>query len=128
YIQEGAAAKTAEQLVAADAVKVMHLVLERRLDGPTMFDGIRTGIRLNYSADAFAAELGQFERALRGLDLNPGQHLLLTSVPRVGLRCQATGKADVTINNPAFAKAVWEIYFGRNNLGEPVKAGLTSRR
>src|SRR5947199_7750685 len=35
YIQDGVAAKTAEQIVAADVVKVMQLVLERNLDGQT---------------------------------------------------------------------------------------------
>jgi hypothetical protein len=127
YVEEGTKAKTAEQLVAADAVKVMHVVLERPLDGPTMFGGIRTGIRLNHSADVFAGELGQLERLLRAHDMPKGQHILLTYLPKVGLRCEAVGKADATINSPAFAKAVWEIYLGRNNLGDPVKAGLTSR-
>jgi hypothetical protein len=127
YIQEGAKAKTAEQLVAAEAVKVMHVVLERNVDGPTMFAGIRTGIRQNHSADAFAGELGQLERLLRPLDLAKGQHVLLTFIPKVGVRCEAIGKADGTINGPAFAKAIWEIYLGRYNLGEPIKSGLTSR-
>jgi hypothetical protein len=106
----------------------MHLVLERHLDGQTMFDGIRTGIRLNHSLDAFVAEMGQLERVLRANDWPRGQALILTSLPHVGLRCEAPGKADVTINNPAFARAVWEIYLGRANLGDAVKAGLTSRR
>jgi hypothetical protein len=127
YVQVGTKAKSAEQLVAADAVKVMHVVLERNLDGPTMFAGIRTGIRLNHASDAFAAELGQLERLLRAHDLAKGQHILLTYIPKVGVRCEAVGKADATINSPAFAKAVWEIFLGRNNLGDPVKAGLTSR-
>lgn len=127
YMEEGARAKTAEQLVAADAVKVMHVVLERNVDGPTMFAGIRTGIRQNHAADAFPGELGQLERLLRPHDLAKGQHILLTFIPKVGVRCEAIGKADATINSPAFAKAVWEIFLGRNNLGEPVKTGLTSR-
>jgi hypothetical protein len=128
YVQEGVPARTAEQIVAADVVKVMHLVLERRLDGPTMFEGMRTGIRLNHAADAFPEELGQLERSLRPRDLARGQHVRLTWLPRVGLRCEAVGTADVTIRSPAFARAVWEIYLGRNNLGESVKTGLTSRR
>jgi hypothetical protein len=128
YVQEGVPAKTAERIVAADVVKQMHLVLERPLDGPTMFEGMRTGIRLNHSVDAFPAELGQFERCLRGRDLAKGQHVLLTWLPRVGLRCEAVGTAEVTIRTPAFARAVWEIYLGPNNLGESIKTGLTSRR
>ena len=128
YIHEGTAAKTAEQIVASDAVKVMHLVLERNLDGPTMFEGMRNGLRLNHPASAFAGELGQLERTLRTHDFAKGQHVTLTFLPRVGLRCEAAGRTDVTIASPAFAKAVWEIYLGRNNLGDAVKSGLTSRR
>jgi hypothetical protein len=37
------------------------------------------------------------------------------------------GKKDVFIANPAFSKAVWDIYFGKNNVGEDVKRGLVSR-
>lgn len=91
YVREGTPAKTAEQIAAADVVKVMQMVLERPLDGPTMFEGMRTGIRLNHSADAFAAELGQLERTLRSRDLAKGQHVRLTWLPRVGLRCEAAG-------------------------------------
>ena len=43
------------------------------------------------------------------------------------LRCQVTGAADLMVENPTFARAVWEIYLGRNNLGEPIKAALASR-
>jgi hypothetical protein len=128
YIQDGAAAKTAEQIVAADVVKVMNLVLERNLDGQTMFEGIRTGIRRHHSLDAFVGEIGQLERTLRAHDWPKGQTMMLTSIPRVGLRCQVPGKADVSIKNPAFATAVWEIFLGRASINEAVKTGLTSRR
>jgi hypothetical protein len=127
YVEESAHVHTADQLIAADVVKVMQVVTEVPLDGRTMFEGIRHGIRLNYSTDAFPAELGQLERAMRGLDMPRGQHIVLTYLPKVGLRCQALGKAEDTIKSMAFAKAVWEIYLGRQNLGDPIKAGLTSR-
>ena len=127
YLQDGVRVGGAEQLIDADAVKALHLVMERDVSGADMADAIRTGIRLNHPADAFAAELGKFEAVLKGLSLTKGQHVLLTAIPKVGVRCQAFGKADVVIESPAFARAVWEIYFGRNNLGEPIKAGLTSR-
>jgi hypothetical protein len=127
YVEEGARARTAEQLVNVDAIKQMHVVLEVPLDGRTMFDGIRTGIRLNHPADAFPTELGQLERALRGHDMPRGQHVLLTFLPKTGLRCQALGKTEATINNPAFGKAIWENFLGRNSVSEAVKTGLVSR-
>lgn len=127
YIQDGAKAKSAEQLVAANAVKVLRVVLERNVDGPTIFEGIRKGIRLNHSLDAFPAELGQLERLLRGMDMPKGQAIMLTFLPQTGLRCQVVGKADITVKNLTFAKAVWEIYFGRNNPNEALKTSLISR-
>jgi hypothetical protein len=127
YVQDGVPVRTAEQLIESAAVKMLHLVMQRDVDGPTMAAGVRTGIRLNYPADAFAAELDKFERAMKDQELAKGQHVLLTAVPAVGLHCRVPGKADVTIPNPAFTKAVWEIYLGPKNVGEAVKAGLLSR-
>jgi hypothetical protein len=127
YIQDGVPARTAEQLVEAPAVKALHLVMQRDVEGPSMSASIRTGIRLNYPADAFAAELAQFEQSLKDQELTKGQHISLISVPGSGLHCKVPGKADVVIPNPAFAKAVWQIYLGPKNLGDAVKAGLMSR-
>jgi hypothetical protein len=127
YVQQGTAARSAEQIVNADAVKLLHLVMERDVDGKDMAEAIRTGIRLNHPAQAFPAELGKVDQFLQSRNLKKGQHVLLTAIPKVGLRCQVTGAADLTVDNPAFARAVWEIYLGRNNLGEPIKAALASR-
>jgi hypothetical protein len=127
YLQEGAKVKSAEQLVAVEAVKVLHLVLERNLDGATLFEGVRDGVRRNHSIDSFHAELGQLERLLRGIDMTKGQTIVLTYVPQKGLRCQAAGKVDVTVNNPAFARAIWDSYLGPRNAGEALKAALISR-
>jgi hypothetical protein len=127
YLQEGVSAKSADQLLSSDGVKLLLLVMERDVTGKDMADAIQTGVRLNHAPDAFPAELKKVGQVLGALDLRKGDHVFLTAIPRVGLRCQVVGKSDVTIENPAFAKAIWDIYFGRQNLGEPLKAGLTSR-
>src|SRR2546421_223137 len=77
-----------------------------------MADAIQAGVRLNHPADAFAAELKKVAEVLGALDLRKGDQVTLTALPRVGLRCQVVGKTDVLIENPAFAKAVWDIYLG----------------
>ena len=43
------------------------------------------------------------------------------------LRWQVTGRNELVINNPAFARAVWETFFGRNCIDERIKAALVSR-
>jgi Chalcone isomerase-like len=127
YVQDGTPVRTADQLIAADAVKLLHIVLERHLEGPRMADGIREGISLNHADAAFAAELDTIEGALKDQEMEKGEDVFLTSLPGVGLRCQVKGKADVTVHNPAFARAVWQIYLGPKNIGEACKAGLLSR-
>jgi hypothetical protein len=127
YLQDGVAAKTADQLAAADGVKVLVLVMERDVAGRDMADAIRAGVRLNHPADAFAPELAHVAQVLGAMRLEKGDRVTLTAVPGAGLRCQVAGKADVTVGTPAFARAVWDIYLGRQNLGEAVKAGLASR-
>ena len=127
YLQEGVSAKTADQLVAADGVKLLILIMERDVTGRDMSEAIQTGIRLNYPADAFRAELGAVAKILDSIDIRKGDHVMLTSIPRKGLRCEVVGKTNVSIENPAFARAIWDIYLGRQNLGESIKAGLISR-
>jgi hypothetical protein len=128
YLQEGVAAKTAEQLAAANGVKALVLVMERDVAGKDMADAIRAGIRLNYPADAFGPELAQIGQILQAMRLEKGNRVTLTAAPGAGLRCQVADKADAVVGDPAFARAVWDIYLGRNNVGEAVKSGLVSRR
>jgi hypothetical protein len=127
YLQDGVTAKSAEQLASANGVKMLMLIMERDVGGRDMAEAIQTGVRLNSPPDAFAPELRKVNEVLGAISLRKGDHVMLTSMPGVGLRCQVIGKTDVTIQNPAFAKAIWDIYLGRQNIGEPIKAGLVSR-
>jgi hypothetical protein len=128
YLQDGVPAKTADQLAAADGVKVLVLVMERDVAGRDIVDGMRSGVRLNHPADAFARELAMVEQVLRTMRLAKGDRVTLTAVPGAGLRCQVAGKADAMVGDAAFARAVWDIYLGRHNVGDAVKSGLVSRR
>ncbi len=128
YLQDGVAAKTADQLAAADGVKVLVLVMEMDVAGQDIVDGMRSGVRLNHPADAFAPELAQIGQFLRGKRLEKGDRVTLIAAPGTGLRCQVAGKADAVVGDAAFARAVWDIYLGRRNVSDAVKSGLVSRR
>jgi hypothetical protein len=128
YLQDGVTAKTPEQLAAANGVKALVLVMERDVAGKDMADAIRAGIRLNHPADAFGPELARMGQLLQSMRLEKGNRVTLTAAPGAGLRCQVAGKADTMIGDPAFSRAVWDIYLGRNNLGDAIKSGLVSRR
>jgi hypothetical protein len=127
YVMGGASVHTAEELAALDQPKQLHLVLERDVAGNDMAEAFLIAIRQNYPAPAFAQEVDRLTVTLRELELKKSDHIYLTHLPGVGLRCNVMGKGDFTIENPQFSRAVWDIYFGKNNLGEGIKKGLVSR-
>jgi hypothetical protein len=127
YLIEGAAVHTAEALAAVDQPKQLHLVMERDVDGKDMAEAFRLAIRPNYPEPAFNDEVNRLTDMLRETDLKKGDHVYLTHLPGVGLRCQVVSKGEFTINNPQFSRAVWDIYLGSHNVGEGIKKGLTSR-
>jgi hypothetical protein len=127
YLQEDVAAKSAEELAAADAPKQLHLVMERTVGGTDMADAFRTAIRQNYPEPAFTDEVNQLVEKLRDDTAYKGDHIYLTHLPGIGLQVKVAGRVDFVVRNPEFSRAVWDIYLGHNNLGEGIKHGLTSR-
>jgi hypothetical protein len=127
YVQQGVKVASAEELAAVDCAKRLHLYMERTVDGKDLAEAFRAAIRLNHAEPAFNDELTTLVQYLRNTSAQKGEHIFLTHVPGVGLHCSLAGKADFLIKNVAFARAVWEIYLGKKNLGENIKKGLVSR-
>lgn len=127
YIQEGVSVGTAEELAEKDCAKQLHLVMERDVSGKEMAEAFKAAVRLNYDAPQFDDELETLLATMASVTVNKGDHVWLTHVPDVGFHCELVGKTQVTIKNVAFANAVWNIYLGKNNLGDAIKQGLISR-
>jgi hypothetical protein len=127
YLEDGKKVKTPEELAALDATKQIHLIMERDVAGTDVADSFRTAIRANYPAPEFNDELDELTNYLAAQTIRQGDHVWLTHVQGTGLHVILVGKAEKLIKNPRFARAVWDIYFGKNNLGDAVKNGLTSR-
>ncbi len=127
YVQAGAAVRTPEELAAADVPKMLFLVLERDVDGSDMIAALREAVRKNYPEDAFAAEFALLERQLQEIKIRKGDQVLLMHAPGVGLQVIHNQQERAVVRNGAFSKAVWDIYFGPNNLGDEIKRGLASR-
>ncbi|HJT77513.1 MAG TPA: chalcone isomerase family protein [Gemmataceae bacterium] len=126
YVQQGAAVHSADELAAADVPKQLHLVMERGVDGKTMAAAFREAVRLNYPAGTFDNELNTLADFMQANPVKKGDQVWLTHIPGVGFRGRLGAKA-VLIRNPRFSRAIWDIYLGKNNLGEAIKQGLTSR-
>jgi hypothetical protein len=127
YIQEGSGVRNADELAAADMPKQLHLVMQRNVNGKDMAEAFVTAIRANHPAPEFNEEVNMLVEKLRGDTARKGDHIYLTHVPGVGLEVKVAGRMEFVIRNPEFPRAVWDIYLGRNNLGEGIKKGLVSR-
>jgi len=127
YVQEGVRIGSAEELAAADVPKQLHLMMERDVAGKDMAEAFAAAIRANYAAPTFDKELGGLMNYMQANPVKAGDQVWLTHVPGKGLHITVVGKAQMMIENVGFACAVWEIYLGRNNLGDAIKKGITSR-
>lgn len=128
YVQDGCKAKSAEELAAdTESGKILHLVMERDVAGRDMMDSIKAAIKANYPDEPFEREYKMLEEYL---EVNPPKktcHVWLTSIPGVGLSMHVTGRPNLVIDNVKFSRAIWDIYLGRENLGDHIKQGLVSR-
>ncbi|MGL4554847.1 MAG: chalcone isomerase family protein [Gemmataceae bacterium] len=127
YVEAGSAVKTPEDVIALDRLKRLHLVMERTVEGKDLAEAFRSAVRMNHPEPEFNDEVGTLVSFMRSTAVRKGEHIYLTHVPGIGLHCSVAGKADFLIKNPKFSAAVWEIYLGKNNLGEALKKGLVSR-
>jgi hypothetical protein len=127
YIEEGAAVRTAEELAAKDAPKMLHLVLERDVKGKDMAEATEAAIRANYPGSQFTDEIKVLVEQFSRIELKKGDNVRLTHVPGKGLSVAVDGKLELFITTPAFSRAIWDIYLGKNNLGDAIKKALVSR-
>lgn len=127
YVQDGVTVRSADELVAADCVKQLHLVMERDAAGKDLGSSFIAAIRVNHPEPAFADEAAKLMQLLDPIAVKKGDHIWLTHVPQIGLHCTIVGKANFLVKNKDFAHAVWEIYFGRNCLSETMKKDLLAR-
>ena len=127
YLEEGVAVHSAAELAHKDCAKQMHLIMQREVDGESMANAFIEGIRLNYPEPKFADQCKSLLDFMKDKSLKTGDHVWLTHVPSVGFICKMPGDKEVLIKDVAFAYAIWDIYLGDKNIGDDVKAGLTSR-
>src|SRR5687768_7094027 len=127
YLEEACPIRTPEELANADVAKQLNLIMLRNVEGPEMADAFLTAIRANYAAPAFDAELAKLTGLMRARAPRKGDAIWLTHVPGKGFQYQVVGEESHLIPSVDFSKAVWNIYFGKNNLGENIKRGLTAR-
>lgn len=127
YVQEGVKPKSSDELINADIYKQLNLVMERQVDGREMAGSFKASVLLNHKEEEFPEELTLLHDLFKEIKVVKGDQVKLTHLPGIGIHCQVVDKIEVTIKSVAFSKAIWEIYFGKNNLGDSIKKGLLSK-
>jgi hypothetical protein len=128
YLDAAVKIHSAEELADADRAKQLHLVFLRGVSGADMAQTFRAIFRQNYPEPQFNDEVKKLTDLFQRTAARRGDEVWITHVPKVGLYCQRRDKEEVLIKNVDFAKAVWNNYLGKYNVGEDVKNGLISER
>ncbi|MCA9543636.1 MAG: chalcone isomerase family protein [Myxococcales bacterium] len=123
YVDADAKFKGADGLVQADAVKVLHLIMQRDVSGEKMADATKEAFRKN-TPSGYDAELGQLVSWLKGKEAKEGEHIKFTYVPGQPLVCSRSG-STIKLGDAGFATAFWKIYFGGKPADGDVKKALS---
>ena len=126
YVANNFVGRTAEELARVDAVKQLHMVMQRDVSGRDMARAFQDSIRANYP-DQFTEEIKKLTAIMEAQNAEKGDHVWLTYIPGYGIHVNLVGKKSEFIPGVKFGRAVWEIYLGPKNIGEAVKKGLISR-
>jgi hypothetical protein len=125
YIQAGAKVATAAELVRADVPKMLHLVMQRAVDGPSMAESFKVALAAGHPGK-FAVEQDKLSGFLHGLTAEKGQSVWIIHVPGKGVRF-VVGEEQLFVPGVAFAQAIWDIYLGPATIDAAIRTGLTSR-
>ncbi len=126
YLADGVVASSAASLAAADAPKVLLLVLERDVDGDTMGAALRESIEAN-AGQKFAADVKQLEAFFTKHPVKTGMSITFTAIPGQGVVCEIGNGAKLSVATAGFQKAVWDIWLGSKPAQDSIKKTLVKR-
>lgn len=94
YVDASLKVANAKALVAADAPKVLELMMERDVDGDDMAEAFEDAVRLNYPEPKFNDELKRFRAFFDPKEAVEGKKITFVHVPKVGVRCLIQGQGS----------------------------------
>ena len=127
YVELGLKVRTPQDMIALDRPKQLHILMLRNVAGPDMAEAFTAMLRSNHPEPAFDEEVKTVANILRGRTAHKDDEIWFTHIPKVGFQCRDAAGAVHLVRNVDFSRAVWENYFGKNNVGENVKRALLSR-
>lgn len=117
-----------DALINGDFAKRVELHFVRDVDGGKIRETYEEGFAKTLPADAMTPELEKDKATFLGFftdaGVKDGQTIEITWMPGFGLYVMMPGRPCAPIADPAFAKALFAIWFGPNPASEDLKTGM----
>ena len=127
YIEESAKPAGAEAMAGLAAPKRLHIVMERGVDGKKMADALKDSMGKNHDLSKIGEGVEQLSKYLESKKAEDDDHIIFDYAPDKGTVVSRTGAKPITIAGEPFARALWDIYFGKKNVSNDIRKGLISR-
>ena len=118
----------AEVVASSEQKKVLHLYFVRNVTRQDIVNAYEEGFRINAGTEQLGLqrEIEQLSSWMK--DLGAGESMIYTYVPGRGLTVEVDDEIMGTIENPAFARAFFRLFVGREPPNTGLKAGLLGGR
>lgn len=117
-----------EALISGDFAKRVEMHFLRGVDGGKIRETYEEGFAKTIPADAMTPELEEAKKTFLGFftdeGVKDGQAIEITWMPGMGLYVVMPGRPGGPIADPAFAKALFAIWFGPNPPSDDLKTGM----
>jgi hypothetical protein len=119
--------KDAAQILSADQIRRVRLLMLRDLEKAKITDAITEGVQKNNKAQVAALKqrLDTFNAAIP--DLKKGDELTITYVPGKGTRVQSKSGQEISVEGKDFADALFGVWLGKDPADDDLKEGLLGK-
>ncbi|MCE9606970.1 MAG: chalcone isomerase family protein [Planctomycetia bacterium] len=127
YCCETISPTNVDALAAADVPKQLLLVMERDVSEAVLSRSFRETFEKNDPDKKFVKEIQTMLDYMTSSPLKKGEHVLITHLPQTGVSVRGRNQDPITVDNPAFAEVVWNVYMGPKGVSDELRTGLGTR-
>jgi len=121
YLQRGHSLSKIEDIPDADIYKKLIFKLTHNTSAKIIITVIE---KYTNKSEKYNKEIAELEKLFTENNLEKGQIISVTHIPKVGIICQVKNGDNVLIKNEEFGKAIWRMFFGEKCLDDNVKKEL----
>jgi len=127
YLQKDGFPSGEAALADDQYAKQLSMKWSRYVDGQRVADGFKDSLNKIFSKEELAAVQADLDKfyEITSKDVQEGEETILRWIPGGTVEVYANGSKTGTIQNEAFAKGLWKVWFGKNSVVD--RKDLTSK-